>query len=68
MGFLKGPLTYKSFRVKDAGIRQFGPAQVKTLERFAISKLSTSDTEQADIGFLAGSHLSGCYADCGSRE
>ena len=57
MGFLSGPVTLECFRVSGESPRQFGPEQIKILERFAIGQAVTSSPEQADTGFLAGGHL-----------
>ena len=60
MGFLAGTMTFECFRVNGSGPRQFGPSQVKVLERFAIGQKETSSLEQPDVGFLAGDHLFDC--------
>lgn len=57
MGFLSGPITLESFRISGSKLRQFGPPQIKILERFAIDRIETSSLEDAAVGFLAGGHL-----------
>ena len=57
MGFLSGPITFECFRIGGSPPQRFGPAEIKILERFAISQAVTTSTEQAGVGFLAGGHL-----------
>lgn len=57
MGFLSGPLTFECFRIVGSQPRQFGPEAIETLENFAIGRIETSSTEQAEVGFLGGKHL-----------
>ncbi len=56
MGFLSGPISFQCFQIEGDGKRQFGPADVKILEKFAISEIAAS-AEQPGVGFLAGEHL-----------
>lgn len=57
MGLLSGPITFECFRIVDSDLRQFGPEQIEILEQFAIGRLESASTEQADVGFLGGKHL-----------
>jgi hypothetical protein len=62
MGFLAGRITFECFRVEGSP-RQFGPEHVETLQQYAIDRVETSSTEQAQVGFLAGEHLFDCDFD-----
>ncbi len=57
MGLLSGPLTFECFRIVGSELRQFGPEQIEVLEQFAIGRIESTSTEQADVGFLGGNHL-----------
>jgi hypothetical protein len=56
MGFLSGPLSFQCFQIDGGAKRQFGPAEIAVLEKFAISEISAT-AEQPGVGFLAGEHL-----------
>jgi hypothetical protein len=56
MGFLSGPLSFQCFQIEGDAKRQFGPADIKILEKFAITEIAAT-VEQPGVGFLAGEHL-----------
>jgi hypothetical protein len=56
MGFLSGPVSFQCFQIEGDASRQFGPADIKILQKFAISEIAAS-AEQPGVGFLAGDHL-----------
>jgi len=56
MGFLSGPVSFQCFQIEGEAPRQFGPADVKILQKFAISEIAAS-AEEPGVGFLAGDHL-----------
>ena len=56
MGFLSGPLSFQCFQIDGDDTRQFGPSDIKILEKFAISEVAAT-AEQPGVGFLAGEHL-----------
>jgi hypothetical protein len=56
MGFLSGPVSFRCFVIDGEAKRQFGPSDIKILEKFAISEI-TATAEQPGVGFLAGEHL-----------
>jgi len=56
MGFLSGPLSFQCFQIEVDAKRQFGPGDIKILEKFAISEIAAT-AEQPGVGFLAGEHL-----------
>jgi hypothetical protein len=61
MGFLSGPVSFQCFQIEGDGApapgrRQFGPAEIKILQKFAISEIAAS-AEQPGVGFLGGDHL-----------
>src|SRR5208283_2652132 len=56
MGFLSGPVSFRCFQIEGDAKRQFGPSDIKTLEKFAISEIAAT-AEQPGVGFLAGEHL-----------
>ena len=56
MGFLSGPVSFQCFQIEGDAKRQFGPGDVKILEKFAISEIAAT-AEQPGVGFLAGEHL-----------
>src|SRR5208337_5542711 len=56
MGFLSGPLSFQCFQIEGDAKRQFGPGDIKILEKFAISEVAAT-AEQPGVGFLAGEHL-----------
>jgi hypothetical protein len=57
MGFLAGTIGFERFRIEGPAIRQFGPEQIKILEKFAIGKIESFSPEEPKAGFLAGQHL-----------
>jgi len=56
MGFLSGPFSFQCFQIDGDGKRQFGPGDIKILEKFAIREMAAT-AEQPGAGFLAGEHL-----------
>ena len=56
MGFLSGPLSFQCFQIEGDAKRQFGPGDIKILEKYAISEIAAT-AEQPGVGFLAGEHL-----------
>jgi len=56
MGFLSGPVSFRCFQIEGEAKRQFGPGDIKILEKFAISEIAAT-AEQPGVGFLAGEHL-----------
>jgi hypothetical protein len=57
MGFLSGPITFQCFLFDGSSLDPFGNEHIKTLKRFAIGQVPTSSADQADVGFLAASHI-----------
>lgn len=57
MGFLKGPLTFECFRVREAENRGFDEEDVKKLKKYSINAVESAAIEEPDVGFLAGDHL-----------
>src|SRR5271166_6470851 len=56
MGFLSGPISYQCFQIEGEARQQFGPGDIKILEKFSISEIAAT-AEQPGVGFLAGEHL-----------
>jgi hypothetical protein len=56
MGFLSGPVSFQCFQIEGDASRQFSPADIKTLQKFAISEM-TASAEQSAVGFVGGDHL-----------
>ena len=56
MGFLSGPVSFRCFQIEGEARPQFGPGEIKILEKFAISEIAAT-AEQPGVGFLAGEHL-----------
>lgn len=56
MSFLSGPVSFQCFQIEGDAPRQFGPAEIKVLAKFAISHM-TASAEQPGVGFLGGDHL-----------
>jgi hypothetical protein len=56
MGFLSGPVSFQCFQIEGDSPRQFGTAEIKTLEKYGINKIVAS-AEEPGVGFLGGDHL-----------
>lgn len=60
MPLLSAPITYSCYRIGGEEPRQFGLAQLKTLDKFSIDAVGGPSADQAAVGFLAGGHLFDC--------
>lgn len=57
MGFLSGAATFERYWISNDSTPDLGPEHLKVLDKFKIGAVESSAIEQANVGFLAGSHL-----------